>query len=429
MKKRIIKILKKLIPKNLKKNAYLRKTLAFLANAYFGFPSKKLTLIGVTGTTGKTTTTFMIKSILEAAGIKTGLIGTAGYYFGSEVVYNQNEGPGTTPDPFILHRLFKQMVAQNIKVVIIEVSSFGLMYFRTYGLNFQSVVLTNIAYNHHVTLHGSMDNYVKEKLKLFQYLSPKSLAVLPKESEYYNTFKKATKAKVVTYGFDSNNDFWLEGSKVHCPNQVFDLKLNIPGQFNLLNALAAIAVVSPLNISSQDIQIGLEKLKNIPGRLEIIESQAPFEIIVDKANTPLAFQSLIEYLKTDYRPKVHQIIAVYGTFNESPKEERNILAQIATQFFDFVIFTEDDPANEKREKSLEDFLSFVHQNNIAPDKYLTILDREEAIKTAIHHAQANDLIVILGRGNEQFMIYKNKRVPFDDREVAKKILEELKYLS
>ncbi|MGC8651007.1 MAG: Mur ligase family protein [Minisyncoccia bacterium] len=428
MKNKIIKWVKKLIPKNLKKNAFLRKGLAYLSSGLFGFPSRHLTLIGVTGTTGKTTTTFMIRSILEEAGIKTGLIGTAGYYFGSEVVYNQNEGPGTTPDPFTLHHILRKMIAQNVKVVILEVSSFGLMYYRTYGLNFQSAVLTNIAFNHHVTLHGSMDNYVKEKLKLFQYLSPTSLAVLPSESEYFDVFKKATKAKIVTYGVNPQNDFWAEDSKIHCKDQIFDLKLKILGNFNILNALAAIAAVSFLKIEPSTIKQGLEKLITIPGRLELLPSRAPFQIIIDKANTPLAFEKLIEYLKNDYRKQSHKIIAVYGTFHESPKEERDMLAKIATQFFDLIIFTEDDPANEKREKSLDDFLSFVHQNNVDPNKYLTILNREEAIKAAINHAQANDLIVILGRGNEQFMLYQDKKIPFDDREVTKNILKELNYL-
>ena len=531
--KLITKTLKKFIPKNLKKNSFLRKTLALIASICFGFPGRKLILLGVTGTTGKTTTTLMIKSILEEAGIKTGLIGTAGYYLDDEIIYDQGQGPGTTPDPFFLHHLLRKMVQKKIKVVIIEVSSFGLMYWRTYGLRFQVAVLTNIAYNHHVALHGGMENYIKEKLKLFYYLSKNSIAVLPQESEYFNLFKTNTQAKVLTFGFNSNCDIWSPacakasagraGSIIHCQDKIFDLKLKIPALFNVLNALAAIAAVSSLQISETQIKAGLEKIESIPGRLEMMKSQAPFKIIVDKANTPLAFRSLIDFLKNDfersekkgsaerseagsyferseagsyfersekkgsaeqsetgsyfersekkgsaersetgsyYQPR--RKIVVYGTFNESPLEEREMLAKLATDFFDLVIITEDDPKEESPQKGLEDFLNFAKKNNVPQNKYLAIVNRREAIKKAIETAQADDLILIssearnkvlpneakqvlissearkkdlsktiiliLGRGNEQFMFYKDKKVPFDDRIITKEILKEAGYL-
>ena len=422
----IVNLLKVLIPKPLKKNSFLRKVLVLIASAWFGFPSKKLILLGVTGTTGKTTTTFMIKSILKEAGIKTGLISTAGYFVDNEVIYEQGEGPGTTPDPFVLHRLLRKMVQKKIRVVIIEVSSFGLMYWRTYGLRFKAAVLTNIAYNHHVALHRGMENYIREKLKLFRYLSKKSTAILPQESEYFNLFKNNTQAKVLTFGFNSNCDIWIAGSIVHYQDKTFDLKLKIPALFNLLNALAAIGAVSELPITEAQIKAGLEKIESIPGRLEVITSQAPFRIIVDKANTPLAFQSLIDFISSDYQPR--QKIVVYGTFNESPLEEREMLAKLSTDFFDLLIITEDDPKDESPQKAKEDFLNFAKKNDLPKDKYLIISDRREAIKTAIKKAQNNDLILILGRGNEQFMLYKNKKTPFDDRAVTKEILKEVGYL-
>jgi len=418
-------LLKVLIPKSLKKNSFLRKALALTASTWFGFPSKKLILLGVTGTTGKTTTAFMIKSILEKAGIKTGLIGTAGYFIDDELIYEQGEGPGTTPDPFILHRLLRKMVQKKIRVVIIEVSSSGLMYWRTYGLKFKAAVLTNIAYNHHVALHGGMENYVREKLKLFRYLSQKSTAILPQENEYFNLFKINTQAKVLTFGFNSNCDIWAAGSIVHCQDRTFDLKLKIPALFNILNALAAIGAVSKLPITDAQIKAGLEEIENIPGRLEIILTR-PFNIIVDKANTPLAFQNLIDFVSSDYQPR--RKIVVYGTFNESPLEEREMLAKLSTDFFDLVIITEDDPKDELPQKAEEDFLNFAKKNDLPKDKYLIISDRREAIKTAIKKAKNNDLILILGRGNEQFMLYKNKKIPFDDRVVTKEILKEVGYL-
>lgn len=407
----LFKILKKIIPKNVKKNPYLRKGLSLIANIFYGFPGKKLTLIGVTGTAGKTTTAFMIKKILDDGGIKTGLIGTAGYFLKNEVIPVMSQGPGTTPDPFYLNSLLRKMVHQGITTVVLEVSSFGLMYFRTYGLSFKVAVLTNIAYNHHVKLHGSMDSYIREKLKLFQMLKPRALAVLPQDCEYSELFKNSTRARIKTF---SLND-----------NQGWHLQLKIPGEFNILNALAAINAVSDFNLNKEQIKKSLESIENIPGRVEFIPSAAPFQIMVDKANTPLAFQNIINLIKTDIKP--NKTIVVYGTFDESPLEEREQLAQLALNAFDLTIITEDDPKNEAPDQGIKDFLQYVQKNQIPSNKYLTIVNRRDAIKEAISRADKNDLVIILGRGNEKLMYYKDKTIPFDDCEVTRDILKELHY--
>jgi len=433
MKTRFVtKILKKILPKNLKKNSFLRKTLALMANAYFGFPSHKLILLGVTGTTGKTTTTFMIKSILEEAGIKTGLIGTAGYYLGDgEVILPKAQTPATTPDPFILHRLLKKMKEKSIKAVVMEVSSFGLMYERVYGLNFSSAVLTNLSFNHHVSLHGNMEKYVAEKLKLFKSLSSSAIAVLPKESEYYPLFKKNTKAKIIRFGFDGSSDLWAEikqinknltQSVIHFKGNIFPLALLLSGVFNVANALSAIGAVDFFSFDDEIIKKGLESLKSIPGRLEILKDNDPFTVIVDKANNPSAFDAIIEFIK-QWQPK--KKIAVYGNFGEAPLEERKKLAEIATNFFDLTIITEDDPQYESPEKGINDFLDYVKTAKVSPLKYKAVFRRKEAIKEAIKQAQAGDLIAILGRGNEQIMDYGKKTVFFDDREAVREALKEL----
>ncbi|NMB92195.1 MAG: hypothetical protein GYA31_01035 [Parcubacteria group bacterium] len=409
----LFRILKKIIPENLKKNSFLRKGLALIANIFYGFPAKKLFLIGVTGTTGKTTTAFMIKKILDDGGITTGLISTAGYFLKNEVIPVMSQGPGTTPDPFYLNSLLRRMVKEGIKVAVIEVSSFGLMYWRVYGFPFKVAVLTNIDYNHHVKLHGSMDNYVKEKLKLFRMLKPQDLAVLPRESKYFELFKNNTQARLKPFDLEQNQDWQLQ--------------LKISSKFNILNALAAINAVSDFPLNKEQIKKSLESIESIPGRGEFINSSASFKIIVDKANTPLAFQNIIDWIKNDLKPE--KTIAVYGTFNESPLEEREKLAQLATDFFDLTIITEDDPKNEAPDQGIKDFLQFAKKNQIHPNKYLTIVDRREAIKEALSRAAKNDLVIILGRGNEKLMYYKNKAVPFDDREVVQDILKEFHYLS
>jgi len=418
---------------NIKKNSLLRKIIAFSAALRFGFPGRHLTIIGITGTTGKTTTAFMVKNILEVNGIKTGLISTAGYHIGDEVVYPKVHVPGTTPDPFFLHFLLRKMVRRGLKAVIIEVSSFGLMYERVYGLDFSSAVLTNISYNHHIALHGNMNNYVSAKLKLFRNLKRTSIAVLPKESEYFDLFAKNTQAQILSFGFDKTCDLWMDIKEItktenkavlHCKDDSFSIDLPLPGLFNILNALAAASAVDGFSFSTEKLKKGLESLKNIPGRLEYINSKQPFSIIVDKANTPAAFCGIIDFIKI-LNPK--KKIAVYGNFGESPIKEREKLAEIATNFFDLTIITEDDPQEESPQKSIDDFLNFVKKKNISSSKYQSFIDRRQAIQEAIKKAEGGDLIVILGRGNEQTMDYGTKVTPFDDRQVTREVLKELGY--
>ncbi|MFA5459807.1 MAG: UDP-N-acetylmuramyl-tripeptide synthetase [Candidatus Paceibacterota bacterium] len=417
----------------IKRNSLLRKLIAFLANLRFGFPGRDLTIIGVTGTTGKTTTCFMIKSILESNGIKTGLISTAGFYIGDEVVYPKAHTPSTTPDPFFLYFLIKKMKIKGIKVVVMEVSSFGLMYERVFGLNFSAAVLTNISYNHHLVIHGNMEQYVFSKLKLFQQLKKTAIAVLPKENEYLNLFAKNTKAKIIKFGQDKSCDLWLkieeitkEKNKViiYHNNDSFSVDLPLPGVFNVFNALAAIGAVEKFSFTSEGIKKGLEKIRSIPGRLERIIEGQPFSIIVDKANTPAAFCGIIDFIKI---LNVKRKIAVYGNFGESPREEREKLATIATDFFDLTIITEDDPQELSPQPSIDDFLNFVKKENISTEKYIAIAKRREAIRKAIKLAKKGDLIVILGRGNEKIMDYGAKTVPFDDREITREILKEEGY--
>jgi len=418
----------------IKRNSLLRKTIAFLAHLMFGFPGHGLTIIGVTGTTGKTTTCFMIKSILESSGIKTGLISTAGFYIGSEIVYPKAHTPATTPDPFFLCSLLKQMKNKGLQAVVIEVSSFGLMYERVYGLNFASAVLTNISFNHHLAIHGNMEQYIAAKLKLFQPLEKTATAVLPKESEYFNLFAKSTKAQVITFDKDNNSDIWFQIEEmtkeknkivVYDGGNSFSVELPLLGLFNIFNALAAVGAVRRFSLAPEKIKEGLEKLNYIPGRLEYIKGKQPFSVIVDKANTAAAFYAIIDFIKTLGAKKK---IAVYGNFGESPIEEREKLAQIATDFFDLTIITEDDPQELSPQPSIDDFLNFAKKRNVSPEKYLAIDNRKEAIRKAIQSAQKDDLIVILGRGNEKIMDYGIKTIPFDDREVTREILKEEGYL-
>ncbi len=431
----------------LKDNIFVRQLLAWGAVIINGYPSRSLQLIAVTGTVGKTTTAFMIKSILEAAQIKTGLISTAGYFIGEEVIYPPDSllqkvrrqllhkitSPLTTPDPFILQGLLRIMKEKGVKVVVMEVSSFALMYRRITGLHFQSAVLTNISFNHHITLHGGMENYIRCKERLFSSLSSSALTVLPLESKYFSRFSRITRSSIISYGFDKKADIWaeerhasLQGSDIiiHWNSKSFFVHLNLPARFNILNALAAIGAVQYLSLPSSIIQQGLESISYIPGRLEKIPGKQPFLVIVDKANTPAAFQALIKFIQQQNKGRK---IAVYGNFGESSLEEREKLAEIALKFFDLTIITEDDPQQENPQKGINDFLRFARKIDASSQKYLAIPHRREAIRTAIQKAKKNDIILILGRGNEKKMNYGDRLVPFDDREVVREILKEEGY--
>ncbi|MDD3491353.1 MAG: UDP-N-acetylmuramyl-tripeptide synthetase [Candidatus Pacebacteria bacterium] len=417
----------------IKRNSFLRKSIAFLAHLVFGFPARNLIVIGVTGTTGKTTTCFMIKSILESNGIKTGLISTAGFDIGPETIYPKAQTPATTPDPFMLCFLLRKMKKNNVKAVVIETSSFGLMYERVFGLKFSVAVLTNISFNHHLTIHGGMEEYVFAKLKLFQGLDKKAIAVLPKDSEYFDLFSKNTKAKVISFSSEQSSDLWFEIKEstkdknraiIYFKNDSFLIDLPLLGVFNLFNCLAAIGAGQFFSLSFEQIKKGLESLTYIPGRLEEIKAKQPFTIIVDKANTPAAFCGIIEFIKT-LNPEKKRV--VYGNFGETPREERDQLAQIATGFFDLTIITEDDPQELSPQPSIDDFLDFVKKKNVNKEKYLAIPNRKEAIRKAINLSKKGDLIAILGRGNEKFMDYGEKTIVFDDREVTREVLKEQGY--
>lgn len=425
--KKILKIIKKLI----KRNQFLRKVYAFLASLYYGFPSRKLIIFGITGTNGKTTTSYFLKSVFKNAGLKTGVIGTGGYWLDEKTKINPpaiSLRPVTTPDPFYLQLLLKKMVNKGTKYVVMEVSSFGLRDYRIFGINFKGAILTNISLCHHIPEHGSLKNYVEAKKRLFRLLKKNSIAVLPIESEYYKEFKKATSAKIISYGLHPSADVFGEilkddiketVFKVKTDNKEFEISLRKNnGRYNVLNALSVIALALELKIDYNKIKEGIEKCPPLEGRFEIFEKK-DFKVIVDKANTPQAFLELINRVK-QFKPK--RIIGVYGNFFEFPLNIRQKLSDIATSNFDLTIITTDDSGKHPAEEGINDFLNYV-VSRVNPEKYLAIKDRKEAIFEAIQKAKKGDIVLVLGRGDEKLINIEGKIIEFDDRKVVKEILE------
>ncbi len=419
-----------------KRNPLLRKTLAKVSAWFYGNPQDCITSIGITGTNGKTTVSYLVRSILREAGFPTGLIGTTGYWIDDQTKISPpvtGKTPVTTPDPWVLYSLLREMKCKGVKFCVMEVSSFGLKFWRVYGIPFKVAVLTNITPCHHLQIHGGFTQYIRDKQKLFTMLNNQSVAVLPRESSYFSDFSQSTKARVISYGLGPRADISGKiveenisslNTTIKTPKGEIFIKLPFPGEFNLKNSLAAVGAGVALNINLSVIKRGLENSHLPPGHWEIIIDK-PFTVVVDKANTPQAFHSLINLVQ---KLKVNKKIVVYGNFSEFPYNIRQELARLTTDFFDLTIVTVDDSINVAPQRGINDFLEYVHRKKINPDKYLAIPERKLAIQRAVQEASAGDIILILGRGSEETMLLGKRVVKFNDITVTKNILREQGYL-
>ncbi len=428
--------IKKLIPRPLL-NFYHWK-LAWLANIIYGYPSKKMIVIGVTGTTGKSTTVNLIAKVLEAAGHRVGLTSTFNYKIGDKEWINDTKM--TMPGRFRLQKMLKQMLKSGCSHVVIETSSEGIVQYRHVGIDYDLAVFTNLS-PEHIESHGSFAKYKEAKGKLFKSLAKtkrkdKKISVInldDKESGYFLKFWADQK-----WGFTTNyqssitnhnlnrvvaKDISLEswGSRWLVNDTRFDLHL--VGLFNVYNALAAITVGLSLGVDINQVREGLEKVEKIDGRLEEISEGQDFKVIVDYAHEPKSLTNVYEALKPTVSGK---IIAVLGSCGGGrDKARRPVLGKLAAQFAEQVIITNEDPYNEEPMVIIDQVAEGAKEagKELGQNLY-KILDRKEAIRKAISMAQPGDLVIITGKGAEQCIMGKNgKRIPWDDRQVVK---EELK---
>ncbi len=428
--------IKKLIPRPLL-NFYHWK-LAWLANIIYGYPSKKMIVIGVTGTTGKSTTVNLIAKVLEAAGHRVGLTSTFNYKIGDKEWINDTKM--TMPGRFRLQKMLKQMLKSRCSHVVIETSSEGIVQYRHVGIDYDLAVFTNLS-PEHIESHGSFAKYKEAKGKLFKSLAKtkrkdKKISVInldDKESGYFLKFWADQK-----WGFTTNyqssitnhnlnrvvaKDISLEswGSRWLVNDTRFDLHL--VGLFNVYNALAAITVGLSLGVDINQVREGLEKVEKIDGRLEEISEGQDFKVIVDYAHEPKSLTNVYEALKPTVSGK---IIAVLGSCGGGrDKARRPVLGKLAAQFAEQVIITNEDPYNEEPMVIIDQVAEGAKEagKELGQNLY-KILDRKEAIRKAISMAQPGDLVIITGKGAEQCIMGKNgKRIPWDDRQVVK---EELK---
>lgn len=397
-----------------------RIALATMAATYYGNPSLGLKLIGVTGTKGKTTTSYMIRDILNASGKPTGMIGT---------IYNtyadkQIEATRTSPESLDLQRLLKEMLDAGMEYVVIEVSSHALELYRMYGLKFIISVFTNLS-EEHLDFHGTMENYLNAKAKLF---AVSDFAIINGDDIYAPKLMKIINSKVATYGLDNAVNLTATDIRVNSSYVEFKMYINkmletitikIPGRYTVYNALAAIGVCSLLNCQMDAILLALANVK-VPGRSEVVEINKTFSVVIDYAHTPSSLEAILSATKKHAKGRV---ICVFGCGGNRDVEKRSMMGEISGRLADFTVVTTDNPRNEDPMKIMKDIEEGIKTTR---GLYKIIENRRQAIKFAMRIAWKNDIIILAGKGHETYQELKNhKKVHFDEREVVKKLAEEM----
>ncbi|MBU3159007.1 UDP-N-acetylmuramoyl-L-alanyl-D-glutamate--2,6-diaminopimelate ligase [Clostridium frigoris] len=395
-----------------------RKALAISSSNYYGNPSRSMKMIGVTGTNGKTTSAFMIKAILEQKGYKVGLIGTIANFVGKKKIHTER----TTPESLELHELFKEMVDSNVDYCVMEVSSHSLSLDRVYGIEFCESIFTNLTQDH-LDFHKTFENYFNAKLKLFKL---SKISVINIDDEYGEKAYNSIKNSKLSFALNHKADIMASDIKMHSrgskftlkyKESSFDIELNIPGNYNVYNALGCIAVCLNQGVEISVIREALKKVQ-VPGRCELVENNhnLGFEIILDYAHTPDGLENILETVREFTKGK---LISVYGCGGDRDKTKRPIMGRIGTNLSDFSFITSDNPRTEDPLEIIKDVVLGIEKNN-----FEIIENRREAIKRAIESAKTGDIIVIAGKGHEDYQILKDKTIHFDEREVISEILKE-----
>lgn len=439
------KALKKIFSRNAI-NKYHRLN-AVLASFFYGNPGKKMRFIGVTGTNGKTTTCHMICSILEAAGRKVGMTSTINYKILNTVV--EHNLKMTTFNPWLLQKLLKRMYRAGVQDVVVEVTSIALDQHRLHGINFHTVVFTNLTHDH-LDYHKNMENYRKSKEQLFA--KHPTLMVVNEDDPAAEEFLKYPSDEKLTYGLTHGS--LILARKLYAKpggtefvlvfgTRQTSIALPLPGEFNVYNALAAATVGVGLNIDMNEIVQGLRNIAPIPGRMEVLDCGQPFTVIIDYAHTPDALQKVYETIKPTVRGR---LISVLGATGRRDTTKRPILGALAGRYADYIIVTNEDPYDEDPEKIIGEVAAGIPrgrprvgkmrtktEDTDVPIKYREtgegiswwrILDRSEAIARAFELARPQDVVVITGKGAEKVMAVGDKLIPYSDKVTASQLLEK-----
>ena len=401
-----------------------RYALALMSAAYFGYPAEKLKVIGITGTKGKTTTTYMIKSILDSVGYNVGLIGTIEAIIGDKRIPAAN----TTPESYTIQQYFAQMAEAGCDCVVMEVSSQGLMLHRTAGIPFEIGIFTNLGKDHiGPNEHKDFDDYKRCKGLLFKQCR---LGIANVDDKYFHDVFQGATCRTETFGFSEEADLRAEnvqlvsrpgylGVAYHVAGLMdFDVEIDIPGTFSVYNSLTAISVCRHFNVPVEKIKDALKKAK-VKGRIEMIKVSDEFTMMIDYAHNAMSLESLLTTLK-EYNPK--RLVCLFGCGGNRSKDRRYEMGEVSGRLADLTIITSDNPRFEEPQAIIDDIKIGIGKTD---GKYVEICDRKEAIKYAIENGQPGDVIVLAGKGHEDYQEIKGVKYPMDERVLIAEVLEEL----
>ncbi|MHC4943359.1 MAG: UDP-N-acetylmuramoyl-L-alanyl-D-glutamate--2,6-diaminopimelate ligase, partial [Planctomycetota bacterium] len=399
-----------------------RRAKADAAAMFYRNPSHRIDCIGITGTNGKTTVSYMLKSILEQDGRPTGLIGTIRHHIGDRTVPSLN----TTPDPIDLQRYLAEMVDDNSSAAVLEVSSHALDQDRAGNVVFRTGVFTNLS-REHLDYHKNMEAYGRAKELLFSGLPNHATAVINADDPMADRMAGACCCPVVRFGFSIDAEITAELRRLDVdgfsmilktPSGGVDITSRLPGRFNVMNAMAAAAAAISLDVPLAAVKAGIETLKRIEGRMESLDCGQDFRVIVDYAHTHDALHNILQNLKP---LTVGRLITVFGCGGDRDRTKRPLMAEAATTLSDHTVITSDNPRTEDPNAIIEDILE-----GVTPDASHEVEpDRRKAIEKGIAMAFGGDIVVIAGKGHENYQILKNGIVDFDDRQIAREVLWKL----
>lgn len=400
-----------------------RYALALMSAAYFGYPAEQLKVIGITGTKGKTTTTYMVKSILEGVGHKVGLIGTIETLIGGKAIPASN----TTPESFTIHKYFREMVDAGCDSVVMEVSSQGLMLHRTAGIEYEIGIFTNLGEDHiGPNEHKDFEDYKRCKGILFTQCR---LGIANVDDRWFeDVFRNAT-CRTETFGFSEKADLRATdvehisrpgylGVKYHVSGLMdFDVEIDIPGEFSVYNSLTAIAVCRHFDVPAEEIKKAL-KVAKVKGRIEMVKVSDDFTLMIDYAHNAMSLESLLATLR-DYDPG--RLVTVFGCGGNRSRTRRFEMGEVSGKLADFTVITSDNPRFEEPQAIIDDIITGIERTD---GKYTAICDRKEAIRYAIENGRPGDVIILAGKGHETYQEIKGVKYDMDDRVLIAEILEE-----
>ncbi|MCI8634103.1 MAG: UDP-N-acetylmuramoyl-L-alanyl-D-glutamate--2,6-diaminopimelate ligase [Eubacterium sp.] len=402
-----------------------RYALAMLSAAYFDYPAETLKVIGITGTKGKTTTTYMIKSILEGAGHRPGLIGTIETVIGEETIPSAN----TTPESYLIQKYFRKMLDKGLDCCVMEVSSQGILMHRTAGILFEIGIFTNIEPDHiGPNEHASFEEYMECKSRLF---SQCRIGILNVDDKHYRDMLLHRTCTVETFGFLADADLRADNMKfVSKPGYLgvayhvsglmdFDVEIDVPGRFSVYNSLAAIAVCRHFGADVEGMKRALKAAKT-KGRIEMVQVSDEFTLMIDYAHNAMSLKSLLASLR-EYKPG--RLVCLFGCGGNRAKARRYEMGEVSGRMADLTIITSDNPRLEDPQAIIDDIKTGIHKTN---GRYVEIIDRKEAIRYAIANGRPKDVIVLAGKGHEDYQEIKGVKYPMDERDLIAQVLQELK---